>query len=90
MVAGLAAALDYIREMGGGDVAAGREALIDNAETAAEMTRAAAQGAGLALFAAEPCAALTAILRRRAPTRAISSSSSASSLAPSSPTARAR
>jgi len=61
VVAGLAAALDYIREMGGGDVAAGREALIANAETMAEMTRAAAQAQRLALFAAEPCAALTAI-----------------------------
>src|SRR5208283_2035388 len=62
VVAGLAAALDFIREMGGGDVAAGREALIANAETAAEMTRAAAQAQRLPLFAAEPCAALTAIL----------------------------
>ena len=61
MIAGLAAALDYIREMGGGDLAAGREALIYNAETMAEMTRAAAQAQRLALFAAEPCAALTAI-----------------------------
>jgi aspartate aminotransferase-like enzyme len=62
VVAGLAAALDYIREMGSGDLAAGREALIGNAETMAEMTRAAAQAQRLALFAAEPCAALTAIL----------------------------
>jgi len=62
VVAGLAAALDYIREMGGGDVAAGRAALVANAETMAEMTRAAARAQRLALFAAEPCAALTAIL----------------------------
>jgi len=62
LVAGLAAALDYIREMGGGDLAAGREALVANAETMAEMTRAAVRAQRLALFAAEPCAALTAIL----------------------------
>jgi aspartate aminotransferase-like enzyme len=62
VVAGLAAALDYIREMGSGDLAAGRDALIHNAETMAEMTRAAAQAQRLSLFAAEPCAALTAIL----------------------------
>jgi aspartate aminotransferase-like enzyme len=62
VIAGLAAALDYIREMGSGDLAAGREALIGNAETMAEMTRAAAHAQRLALFAADPCAALTAIL----------------------------
>lgn len=62
LIAGLAAAFDYIREMGGGDLAAGREALIENAETAAAMTRAAAQALGLKLFAASaPAAALTAI-----------------------------
>ena len=33
--------------MGNGDVAAGREALVDNAELAAEMTRAGAQALGL-------------------------------------------
>ncbi len=65
VVAGLAASLDYIRELGGGDLAAGREALVANAETMAEMTRAAAQAQRLALFAAEPCAALTAILPPR-------------------------
>ena len=62
VVAGLAASLDYIREMGGGDLSAGREALIGNAETMAEMTRAAAQAQRLALFAAVPSAALTALL----------------------------
>ena len=62
LIAGLAAAFDYIREMGNGDLAAGREALIENAETAAVMTRAAAQALGLKLFAASaPAAALTAI-----------------------------
>ncbi|MGZ4859949.1 MAG: pyridoxal-phosphate-dependent aminotransferase family protein [Candidatus Angelobacter sp.] len=62
LVAALAAALDYIREQGGGDLAAGRKVLIDNAETAAAMTRAAAKALGLKLFSASsPGAALTAI-----------------------------
>jgi aspartate aminotransferase-like enzyme len=62
LVAALAAALDYIREQGGGDLTAGRELLVNNAETAAAMTRAAAQALGLALFSASsPGAALTAI-----------------------------
>ena len=62
LVAALAAALDYIREQGGGDLTAGRELLINNAETAAAMTRAAAKALGLKLFSAQsPGAALTAI-----------------------------
>jgi len=65
VIAGLAASLDYVREMGSGDLAAGGDALIANAETMAEMTRAAAQAQRLELFAAAPCAALTAILPPR-------------------------
>jgi len=62
LVAALAAALDYIREQGGGDLAAGRELLVRNAETAAAMTRAAAKALGLKLFSSSsPAAALTAI-----------------------------
>jgi aspartate aminotransferase-like enzyme len=62
LVAALAAAFDYLREQGGGDLAAGRELLIRNAETAAAMTRAAAQALGLKLFApGSPAAALTAV-----------------------------
>jgi aspartate aminotransferase-like enzyme len=62
LFAGLAAALDFIRDMGNGDVAQGRDALIENAELSAEMTRAAATGLGLKLFAKScPSAALTAI-----------------------------
>ena len=62
LFAGLAAALDFIREMGDGDLASGREALVNNAELAAEMTRAGAQALGLKLFAAAaPAAALTAV-----------------------------
>lgn len=63
LVAALAAALDYIRAAGEGDLAAGRDALILNAELAAAMTRAAAEALGLKLFArASPAAALTAIV----------------------------
>ena len=62
LVAALAAALDYIREQGGGDLASGRKLLVDNAQTAAEMTRAAAIALGLKLFSRQsPGAALTAI-----------------------------
>jgi aspartate aminotransferase-like enzyme len=61
LFAALGAALDFIREMGDGDLAKGREALIDNAELCAEMTRAGAQSLGLKLYASPPAAALTAI-----------------------------
>src|SRR3989441_4953877 len=62
LFAALGAALEYVREMGEGDLAAGREALINNAELAAEMTRAGAQALGLKLFAPScPATALTAI-----------------------------
>jgi aspartate aminotransferase-like enzyme len=62
LIAALGAALDFVRQMGRGDLAVGREALVNNAELAAEMTRAGAQALGLTLFAASsPAAALTAI-----------------------------
>ncbi len=62
LFAALGAALDFVRQMGNGDLASGREALINNAELAADMTRAGAQALGLKLFAASsPAAALTAI-----------------------------
>lgn len=61
LFAAMAAALEFIREMGDGDLTAGREALITNAKLAAEMTRAAVQALGLKLFAASPSAALTAV-----------------------------
>src|SRR5256885_1298949 len=62
LFAALGAALDFVREMGNGDLVAGRKALIDSAELAAEMTRAGAKALGLNLFAASaPAAALTAI-----------------------------
>jgi len=62
LFAALGAALDFIRQMGNGDLVAGREALVNNAELAAEMTRAGALALGLKLFAAaSPAAALTAV-----------------------------
>jgi aspartate aminotransferase-like enzyme len=61
LFAALGAALQFIREMGKGDLAKGREALVDNAEICAAMTRAAVQAVGLKLYATSPAAALTAI-----------------------------
>jgi aspartate aminotransferase-like enzyme len=62
LFAGLAAALDYVREMGDGSLAAGRDALIANAELCAAMTRAGVKALGLKLFApSSPAAALTAV-----------------------------
>ncbi len=62
LIAGLGAALDYIAAQAGGDLAAGREALIDNAEVCAAMTRAAVSTLGLKLFAPDaPAAAATAV-----------------------------
>jgi aspartate aminotransferase-like enzyme len=61
LFAALGAALEFIREMGHGEVAKGREALVDNAELCAEMTRAGVQAVGLRLYAPSPGAALTAI-----------------------------
>jgi aspartate aminotransferase-like enzyme len=63
LIAALGAALDYIAAQGGGDIAAGRRVLVDNAEMCAAMTRAAVQALGLTLFAPDsPAAAATAIL----------------------------
>jgi aspartate aminotransferase-like enzyme len=61
LFAALGAAMEFIRGMGNGDLARGREALVDNAELCAAMTRAGAQALGLNLFATPPAAALTAI-----------------------------
>src|SRR5437667_758367 len=62
LFAALGAALDFIRQMGNGDLIAGREALVNNAELAAAMARGAAKELGLKLFApSSPAAALTAI-----------------------------
>ncbi|MGB7189286.1 MAG: aminotransferase class V-fold PLP-dependent enzyme, partial [Acidobacteriaceae bacterium] len=62
LIAALGAALDFIAEQGGGDLATGRKALVDNAETCAAMTRAAVEALGLRLFAPDsPAAAATAV-----------------------------
>ena len=63
LIAGLGAALDFIAAQGGGDLAAGRTALVNNAETCAAMTRAAVAALGMKLFAPHsPAAAATAVL----------------------------
>jgi aspartate aminotransferase-like enzyme len=62
LFAGLAAALDYVRQLGDGNLAAGRNALIENAELCAAMTRAGVEALGLKLFAPRsPAAAVTAV-----------------------------
>lgn len=63
LIAALSAALDYLRQAGEGNLAAGRDSLIAGAELCAEMTRAAAGALGLRLFAAgSPASALTAVV----------------------------
>jgi aspartate aminotransferase-like enzyme len=62
LFAALGVALDYIRQLGNGKLAAGREDLVNNAELAAEMTRAGVQALGLQLFAPScPASAVTAV-----------------------------
>ncbi len=62
LFAALGASLDFVRQMGDGDLVTGRRALVENAELAAHMTRAGAQALGLKLFSPScPAAALTAI-----------------------------
>ena len=61
LFAALGAALEFVRSMGNGDLATGREELVNNAEQCAEMTRAGAKALGLKLYASAPAAALTAI-----------------------------
>ena len=62
LFAGLAASLDYLRQTGEGNLVAGRDSLIANAELCAAMTRAGVAALGLKLFApASPAAALTAV-----------------------------
>jgi aspartate aminotransferase-like enzyme len=61
LFAALGAALDFIGEMGNGNLSNGREVLVNSAELCAEMTRAGALALGLKLYATSPAAALTAI-----------------------------
>ena len=53
--------MEFVRGMGNGDLAKGREELVNNAELCAEMTRAGAKALGLKFYASSPAAALTAI-----------------------------
>ena len=63
LIAGLGAAFDFIAAQVDGDLAAGRAALVNNAEVCAAMTRAAVEALGLKLFAPfAPAAAVTAVL----------------------------
>lgn len=61
LFAALGSALDFVRSMGKGDLAKGREDLVNNAELCAEMTRAGVKALGLKLYASAPAAALTAV-----------------------------
>jgi aspartate aminotransferase-like enzyme len=62
LIAALGAALDWIAAQADGNLAEGRKKLVDNAETIAEMTRAAMQALGFKLFNADsPGAAATAV-----------------------------
>ncbi len=62
LIAGLGAALDYIAGQAAGNLAEGRIALIENAETCAAMTRAALVSLGFTLFSPDaPAAAATAV-----------------------------
>src|SRR5271170_2001929 len=62
LIAGLGAAFDYIAGQAGGNLAEGRIALIENAETCAAMTRAGLVALGFTLFApGSPSAAATAV-----------------------------
>lgn len=61
LIAGLGAAFDYIAGQAAGNLAEGRIALIENAETCAAMTRAALVALGFTLFSSAPAAAATAV-----------------------------
>ena len=64
LIAALGASLDYIAGQAEGNLAEGRKKLVNNAETCAAMTRAAAKALGFKLFAPEgyEAAAATAIM----------------------------
>ena len=63
LIAALGAAFDYIAAQADGDLAKGRVALVENAETCAAMMRAAVPAMGMRLFAPDaPAAAVTAVM----------------------------
>ncbi len=61
LIAAMGAALDYLEQQGGGDLAKGRDLLVANAELCALCTRTAAEAMGLELFSASHAAAVTAL-----------------------------
>ncbi len=61
LIAAMGAALDYLTLQGDGDLVAGRDGLVSNAELCAECTRVAVQALGLELFSVSPSAAVTAV-----------------------------
>lgn len=91
LLAALGAALDYLRQLGNGSLAAGRQDLVNNAELMAEMTRAGAKALNLQLFAPScPQRRSRPLQRLPASTPARSSKSSANPSTPSWPMGRAR
>jgi aspartate aminotransferase-like enzyme len=61
LIAAMGAALDYLAQQGSGNLAAGRDLLVANAELSALCTRTAAQAIGLELFSVSHAAAVTAL-----------------------------
>ena len=61
LIAAMGAALDYLTAQGDGDLVAGRNKLVANAELCAECTRAGVQALGFELFSSSPSAAVTAV-----------------------------
>ncbi|PSH05449.1 MAG: alanine--glyoxylate aminotransferase family protein [Acidobacteria bacterium] len=61
LIAALGAALDYLEQQGGGDLAKGRDLLVANAELSALCMRSAAKALGLDLFSCAHSAAVTAV-----------------------------
>ena len=70
LIAAMGAALDYLEQQGSGDLAKGRDLLVQNAELCAECMRAACKAMGLEMFAVSPSAAATAV---KAPEGVVSS-----------------
>lgn len=61
LIAAMGAALDYLEQQGGGDLAKGRALLVANAELSALCMRTATQALGMELFSASHSAAVTAV-----------------------------
>lgn len=61
LIAAMDAALEYLAAKGGGDVAKGREQLVDSAELCAACMRAGVEALGLQLFSSRHSAAVTAV-----------------------------